>query len=186
MLRLSCVAGAIFSTVGTIVLLGIVVLTVCPAALPGLAPSLIAALLASVTAAGISFWRQRHNAAPAMTPGRAFNLWYALGFATVLTGVTTAVSLTSTYLGAGAAATATAVAGAFDVHAATASTLSLAASGQLAITAVRTPILIALSTNTVSKVVAAFAAGGRIYGTEVSIGLALVVATAWLPLLLLE
>ncbi|MEI8299729.1 MAG: MgtC/SapB family protein [Pseudomonadota bacterium] len=182
----SCVAGALFSTVGTIVLLGIVVLTICPAALPHLAPSLTAALLASVAGAGFSFWRQRHTEAPSLTHGRAFSLGYALGFAALLTGVTAAVSLASTYLGETAAATATAIAGAFDVHAATASTLSLAMAGKLVITGVRTPILIAVSTNTVSKVVAAFAAGGRRYGSEVSLGLALVVAAAWLPILIFD
>jgi uncharacterized membrane protein (DUF4010 family) len=185
-LRASCVAGALFSTVGTMVLLGIVALTVCPAALPGLAPSLVAALLTSVAAAGFSFWRQRHKAAPAPTLGRAFNLWYAVGFALVLSGVTAAVSLAATYLGDTAAAMATAIAGAFDVHAATASTLSLAASGKLAVTAVRTPVLIALSTNTVSKLVAAFAAGGRVYGAQVGVGLVLIVAMAWLPLLVFD
>lgn len=185
-LRSSCVAGALFSTVGTMVLLGVVVLTVCPAALPRLVPSLAAALLASVAAAGFSFWRQRHKAAPAPTPGRAFNLWYAVGFAAALTGVTAAVSLASTHLGDAAAATAAAVAGAFDVHAAAASSLSLAASGKLAITAVRTPILIALSTNTASKLVAAFVAGGRVYGSEVGIGLVITVAMAWLAVLVFD
>ena len=64
--------------------------------------------------------------------------------------------------------------------------MSLATAGKLAITSVRTPILIALTTNTVSKAVAAFAAGGRIYGTAVSAGLTLVVAAAWIPLALFD
>jgi uncharacterized membrane protein (DUF4010 family) len=182
-LRTACVAGALFSTVATVVLLAVVVLAVCPAALPGLAPSLLAALLTAAAAAGLSLWRQRHTAPPARSPGRAFNLWYALGFAAVLTAVTAAVSLASTYLGSTAAATTMAVAGAFDVHAAAASTLSLAASGKLAIAAVRTPILIALSTNTISKLIGAFVGGGVRYGAEVGLGLAVTLAAAWLPLL---
>jgi uncharacterized membrane protein (DUF4010 family) len=47
----SCVAGALFSTVATIVLLAVVVLAVCPSALSGLMPSLAAALLAAVASA---------------------------------------------------------------------------------------------------------------------------------------
>jgi uncharacterized membrane protein (DUF4010 family) len=148
-----------------------------------LAPSIVAALLGSLAVAGISYWRQRGNSVPAPTTGRAFNLWHAVGFATLLTGVTAVVSLTSTYLGDTAAAAATAVAGAFDVHAATTSTLMLAAGGKLTMAATRTPILIALSANTASKLVAAFVAGGRVYGMEVGVGLTLAVAMAWIPLL---
>jgi uncharacterized membrane protein (DUF4010 family) len=184
-LRASCVAGALFSTVATVLLLGIVVLAVFPSALGQLAPSLAAALAAALGAAGFSLWRQRGAARAAPTPGRAFNLLYAVGFAAILTSVTAAVSLADRYLGNTAAAAATAIAGAFDVHAAATSVLSLAAGGKLAIAAIRAPILIAFSTNTVSKLVAAFAAGGRTYGAEVALGLAITVAAAWLPLLVL-
>jgi uncharacterized membrane protein (DUF4010 family) len=179
----SCVAGALFSTVATIVLLAVVVLAVCPSALSGLMPSLAAALLAAVASAGLSFWRQRHKADATPSKGHAFNLLYAIGFATVLTAVTAVVSLASTYLGAAAAAAVTAVAGAFDVHAAAASTLSLAAAGKLAATAVRVPVLIAFSSNTAVKLIAAFTGGGRIYGAQVGVGLIVTLVAAWLPLL---
>ena len=163
-LRSSCVAGALFSTVATVVLLAVVVVMVCPAAFPAVAPSLVAALSTALAAAAFSFWRQRNKAASKPAEGRAFNLWYAVGFAALLTTVTAGVSLTSTYAGDNAAVAATALAGAFDVHAAAASTLSRAAGGHIAVTAVRLPILLAFSTNTVTKIIASFAAGGRNFG----------------------
>ena len=70
------------------------------------------------------------------------------------------------------------------MHAAAASTLSLAAAGKLGAEEIRVPILIAFSTNTISKLVAAFAGGGRAYGVWVSMGLALTVAAAWLPVVI--
>lgn len=185
-LRASCVAGALFSTVATIVLLGIVVLAVFPPALPILAPSLLVALVIVVASAAFSLWRARGKSTPARAPGRAFNLYHAVGFATILTAVTAVVSLVSRYHGGTAAGAAAALAGVFDVHAAAASTLSLAASGRVASTAIRLPILAAFSANTVSKLIAAFVAGGRHYGAQVGLGLILTLVAAWIPLLFMD
>jgi uncharacterized membrane protein (DUF4010 family) len=182
-LRAACVAGALFSTVATMVLLGVVGLAVCPPALPILAPSFGLALLVILVLAGLSLWRQRGRTVPTPTQGRAFNLFHAVGFAGLLAGVTAVVSLASQYLGGTAAGTAATLAGAFDVHAAAASTLSLAAGGKMPLTAVPMPVLAALSANTASKLGAAFVAGGRSYGIQVGVGLILTLAAAWIPLL---
>jgi hypothetical protein len=58
----------------------------------------------------------------------------------------------------------------------------LAAKGVIRPSAVLLPILIAFSTNTVSKVVAAFSTGGLRYGLPVTTGLLGIAAAAWLPL----
>jgi uncharacterized membrane protein (DUF4010 family) len=183
-LRAACVAGALFSTVATIVLLGVVVLAVFPPALKFLAPALALALVTILALAAASLWRQRGQPPVTPSPGRAFNVPYAIGFAALLTLVTAVVALAYRYLGDTAAETAAALAGAFDVHAAAASTLSLAAGGKVASSATQLPILAALSANTVSKLIAAFGAGGLYYGLEVSLGLVLTLAAAWMPLLL--
>jgi uncharacterized membrane protein (DUF4010 family) len=183
-LRVACVAGALFSTVATIVLLGAVALAVCPQAFPILMPSLGLAALVILFAAGLSLWRQRGRSAAAPPKGRAFNLVHALGFAALLAAVTAIVSFARQYLGSTAAVAAAAFAGMFDVHAATASTLSLAASGKTSLAAIHLPVLASLSANTLSKLVAAFVAGGRAYGTYVGLGLILMLIAAWAPLLL--
>lgn len=59
-------------------------------------------------------------------------------------------------IGAGLAA---AVTGIFDVHASAASTLSLGASGALPPSSLTAPILVAFTSNTISKLVAAFTTG---------------------------
>ncbi len=185
-LRIACVAGALFSTVATVVLLGIVVLTVYPPALRSLAPSLLVALAVIATLALIPLWLQRRSEPAGLLPGRAFNLLHAMGFALLLSFVTAAVSLVNASWGVAAARSATAVAGAFDVHAAAASTLALAASGKLAAPDVVLPIMLAFTTNTIMKCFAAFIGGGGAYGARVALGLVITAMAVWTPLLLLD
>lgn len=180
----SCVAGALFSTVATVVLLGVVVLAVFPPALSSLAPSLLCALAAAIAAAAVPLWRQHGAEPPARPAGRAFNLVYAMGFALLLVGVTAAVSFVDRSWGAGALATATALAGALDVHAAATSVVSLAASGKIAVQDVPLPVLVAFSANTIMKGIAAFIGGGRVYGAWVVVGIVFTAAAAWLPFVL--
>ncbi len=179
----ACVSGALFSTVATVVLLAIVVIAVHSPALATVLPSLAASLVTALGAAGLSLWRQRGSSAAPSTRGRAFNLLHAVGFAAILSGLTALMALVNTRYGQAAAELTGALAGFFDVHAAAASTLSLAASGALGSPSVLMPILIAFSTNTVSKLAGAFVAGGARYGLPVAGGLLAVVAAAWLPLL---
>jgi uncharacterized membrane protein (DUF4010 family) len=108
---------------------------------------------------------------------------HALGFAAVLVGVTAAMEFVNTrfgYVGTGVAA---AVTGIFDAHASATSALSLAASGALAPSSLLVPILIAFSTNTCSKLVAAFTTGGVRYGIPVASGLVAIAISVWVPLL---
>ncbi len=182
-MRNPCVAGAMFSSVATVVLLVLVVLAVCPAAFLSLAPSLGLALLVVIAAAFLSLRRQRDAVPAEPTKGRAFNLLYALGFAASLTAITAGVTFTSRYFGVTAAGLTAGLAGAFDVHAAAASTLSLAARGALPVADARLPVLVAFTANTGSKLVAAYGAGGRRFGTQVALGLVATAAATWVPLL---
>jgi uncharacterized membrane protein (DUF4010 family) len=84
------------------------------------------------------------------------------------------------HIGAGVAA---AVTGIFDVHASATSTLSLVASGVLSPSGLLVPILVAFSTNTCSKLVAAFTTGGVRYGIPVASGLLAIAIGVWAPLL---
>jgi uncharacterized membrane protein (DUF4010 family) len=170
--------------VATVVLLGVVVLAVYPPALSSLLPSLLSALAAAIAAAAVPLWRQRGTKPSTPASGHAFNLVYAMGFALLLAGVTAGVSLVDRNWGGSAAVAAAALAGAFDVHAAATSTLSLAAAGKLAAQDTSLPVLVAFSTNSFMKGIAAFVGGGRAYGAWVVLGIAFTVVAAWLPLLL--
>ena len=179
----ACVSGALFSTVATVLLLGAVAATVSVQGLRQLGPSLLAGLVAALAGAALSLRRRPKTAALEATGGRAFNLWHAAGFAVLLSVVTTVTSLAAKYFGQPSVTLSAALAGFFDVHAAATSALSLSAAGLLAGPALLTSVLVAVTTNTISKMVAAFSTGGMRYGLRVSAGLALVVAAMWAPLL---
>lgn len=74
----------------------------------------------------------------------------------------------------------TAVAGFFDVHAAAGSALSLLAGGALEARPALLAMLLAITSNTVSKGFAALA-GGWGYALRVNASLLLVLLAAWLP-----
>lgn len=182
-LLLACVSGAMFSTLATILLLGIVAVALHVPVLRVIAPSIVLALIVILAIASASLRRKQGRQDVEPPKGRAFNLWHAIGFATLLSVVTSTVALASAHFGQSAVNLATALAGFFDVHAASASAFSLAANHKLEARGVLVPMLLAVTTNTLSKMGAAFVAGGRAYALRVSAGLLVVLAAAWAPLL---
>lgn len=186
-LRSACVSGALCSTVATVVLLAVVAATVSPDGLRLLGPSLIAGLAAAIGAAGASLRHRPVTAPDAVPRGRAFNLFYAIGFALLLSGLTAATAYMTNRFGELAVSLGAALAGFFDVHAAAASALSVAATTTpLPPAEVVMAVLLAVTTNTVSKLVAAVSTGGLAYGIRVAAGLILVVLAMWAPFLWLR
>lgn len=181
-LRSACVSGALCSTVATVLLLAVVAATVSRDGLRLLGPSLAAGLTAAVAAAVASL-RHRPGKAPHTAPrGHAFNLLYAVGFALLLSALTVAMAYMTNRFGLLAVSLGAALAGFFDVHAAAASALSVAAtSAPLAPAELVIAVLLAVTTNTASKLVAALSAGGLAYGVRVAAGLILVVVAMWAP-----
>jgi uncharacterized membrane protein (DUF4010 family) len=72
-----------------------------------------------------------------------------------------------------------ALAGFADTHSAAVSIASLVASGRVSPADAVSPILAALSTNTVSKIIVAWTAGGRSFALRLIPGLLLVISAAW-------
>ena len=103
---------------------------------------------------------------------------HAVTLALLLSGATALMSFVNARFGHSAAGVTAAISGLFDVHAAAASTL---APDEMVFA-----ILFAFSSNTFSKLVAAFWSGGAIYGLRVAVGLIAVAAAAWAPLLWLS
>jgi len=179
--RTACVAGALSSTVATMVLMAIVVVAVDPASLRACAPSLLAGTAAAIAGVLLSL-RGNFGSDAEIARGRAFNLLHALTFAAALSALTAGMAFLRNHVGGWAVAVSTALAGFFDVHAAAASALSLAASGGAPRAGMLTAVLLALSTNTISKIVAALATGGTAYGLRVLAGLLAVLGALWAPL----
>jgi uncharacterized membrane protein (DUF4010 family) len=182
-LLLPCVSGALFSTLSTVALLAIVAVAVYSPALPVIAPSIVAAFAVVVVAALTSLRRTPNMQVADAPKGRAFNLLHAIGFAVLLSVVTTGIALVNArfgHLGVGVGA---AIAGFFDVHASAASVFALAGDEKLPVNDVLVPMLIAFTTNTISKAVGAYVGGGSAYALRVCTGLAAVLLAAWVPLL---
>lgn len=176
----ACVSGALFSNVATIPQLFLVAAAIHPAALATLAPSLLAGWICSIIIAGISVLAHRETAETPVTQGHAFNLMHALGFALILTIVTSAVALANGYFGHTAAGVGAAIAGFADAHAAATSVLSLGASGQLNPAQILWAVLLGFSTNVVSKLIAATVSGGLAFASRVGAGSIVALAVVWL------
>lgn len=178
-LRPACVGAAMFSSVATYLQLGLIALALHPPSLAVLAIPLAAGALVALVSAGMGLLRPTESADATIGPGQAFNIPHALGFATLLTTVTIAVSLAQSHWGTRMAALASALAGLADAHAAAGSALSMIAAGQIDAGSVVFLVLLGLSTNTLSRSVIAFSSGGAAYGWRVSLGLFGATFAAW-------
>lgn len=168
-----------FSSVATYLQLGLIALALHPPSLAVLAIPLAAGALVALVSAGMGLLRPTESADATIGPGQAFNIPHALGFATLLTTVTIAVSLAQSHWGTRMAALASALAGLADAHAAAGSALSMIAAGQIDAGSVVFLVLLGLSTNTLSRSVIAFSSGGAAYGWRVSLGLFGATFAAW-------
>ncbi|MBI3231013.1 MAG: MgtC/SapB family protein [Burkholderiales bacterium] len=181
----ACVAGALLSTVATFLLLLVVTLTIAPSQLSTLAPSFLSALLCACLVAGASLLGKHHSGKYVQPHGHAFSIRQAIAFALILTCATAAVAFAHNYFGATAVLLGAALAGLVDVHAAAGSLLSLVDSkGTLSQANCLLALLLAISSNTASKMIAAWLAGNKAYAWRTSSGLLLILLAAWLPYLL--
>jgi uncharacterized membrane protein (DUF4010 family) len=179
-LHAGAVAGAAASSVATIVQLAIVVGLVSLSVLRELILSLIAAGLAAVGYALVFAWRsarQFQDREP--PPGRPFDPKTALLFMLVV-GVALLISAALTqWLGDRGLVLASGLAGFGDAHAAAISAATLAQSERASTQFSTLAILVAFTTNAVSKSVVAFSMGTRQFALELLPGLVLMVAGAW-------
>jgi uncharacterized membrane protein (DUF4010 family) len=178
-------AGAVLSSVATIVQLVLVLATVSPLALRVMARPLLAAGVAAVAVGAFLTHRAaRAPDPPHVVPGRPFRMRMALAFAALFTAVALLSAALQHWLGAPGLLGGVALAGFADAHSTAASVASLVATGALAPDAAVLPILVAVSTNSVTKTVLAVASGGRAFAARVVPGTVLVIAAAWAAMLL--
>jgi uncharacterized membrane protein (DUF4010 family) len=120
------------------------------------------------------------NMQPQVKQRRMFSLRDTIGFALLLATVTAVVAWINQSAGLSAAAATTALAGLADAHAAAASVLTMGAAGSIDARQTTLLLLIALTSNTCSKLVASWA-GGAPFAKRVMPALVLIVLAAWLP-----
>lgn len=174
------VAGAVLSTLATILQMAVVVAATSLPVLRALgAPLVCAGVAAGVYGLIFSFAALRQKPEDGSEAGQAFSLATALGFALTLAAVLVASGALRERFGQAGTLVAAGVAGLADTHSAAISIASLVAAGKLTPGDAVAPILVGLSTNTLSKMIFAGTSGGRSFALRVIPGLVLVALAAW-------
>ena len=182
----AAVAGAVLSTVATIVQMAVVIAAVSPPTLRALfVPLICAGVVAVVYGAVFTIKTLRQKIDEAPEPGQAFSLSTAFLFALILSIVLVVAAALREWFGEAGTIAAAALAGLVDTHAAAISIASLVAAGQMSPADAVIPILAGISSNTISKLIFATVSGGRAFAIRVLPGLILVAAAAWLGGLIL-
>jgi len=178
-------AGAVLSSVATILEMAILLAATSRAVLTTLRLPLLASGVAAVSYGGVlTFLCLRQQTPESRERGRPFSLKTALLLAGTIAAVLFLSAALHTWFGARGLLAAVAIAGFADAHSAAVSAAALVAAGKLPAQQAVIPILAGLTTNTLSKMVVAGFAGGRRYAAQVFPGLIFMVAAAWLALVL--
>lgn len=176
----SAVAGAVLSTVATIVQLALVLAATSTTTLRSLSVPLVSAGSAAVVYGTVFTVRALQLKTEGETQsGRAFSLSTALVFAVTLSCILVASAALREWFGERGIILAAAIAGFVDTHSAAISVASLVASGKMSAGAAIFPILAGFSTNTISKIFLAGTSGGRSFALRVIPGLIIVALAAW-------
>jgi uncharacterized membrane protein (DUF4010 family) len=178
----ACIAGALFSCIATVVQMSLVIAAVHLPLLPHLLPHLMLGLLSALMVVALSLRRQQSSADQLPQTSRVFNLWHAVGFALLMSLTTASLAVANARFGQLAVTIGVTLGGFFDAHAAAASVFSLIANGTHPANNAALPMLLALSSNTVSKLGVAFISGGATFGFRVGAGLLTILTALWLPL----
>ena len=175
------VAGAVLSTVATVILLAVVLAATSWQAFSVLKLSLLAAGLAAIVYGVLLTFRSIRQGTPASLPmGRVFSLKTTFIFAATIALVQLVSAALDFRFGRSGVMATAAVAGFADTHSPAVAVASLVASGKLVADESVLPILAALTTNTVTKMVVAVSSGGRRFAWQIIPGLIFVILGAWL------
>ena len=178
------VAGAVLSTVATIVQMVVVLAATDRATLYQMRLPLIASGVAAVAyGVVLTMMCVREEVPVPEQKGRAFSLKSAVFFAGLIAVMLFLSAALNAWLGKTGVLVAAAVSGFADTHSAAVSVASLVAGGKFAAANSVLPILAAMSTNTVSKAVVAISTGGRGFAMHVIPGLVIVIGAAWVAAL---
>lgn len=180
--------GAVWSSVATWALAVVLSAAVSPAGALAVLPAAAAGALAGAAWAGalVHAGRRRtadakRDAAPNLADERvsSLRLREALLVAALLSAVTLVVAWAERRHGAAGVFAAATIAGFGDSHSAVLSTAGLLKAGELTAADFVRCVLLAVSANTLTRVLVAWVAGGRGYAWRVATGLALGTGAAW-------
>jgi len=173
-------AGAVLSSLSTVLQLALLVAVLAPALLAKLALPLASAGVVAAAYAAAFTWRALHageDTAP--VEGRAFELSAAVLYAALIGAVLTLTAALNAWTGERGALITAAISGLADAHAAAVAAASLLTAGKISAALAVSSVLAGFSANTLVKAVLAFVSGGRPYAMRVVPGLALMLVAAW-------
>lgn len=174
------VAGAVLSSVATVVQLAILIAATNVPTLQALwLPLILSGAAAILYGGAFTLWALKQKTQKHETQGNAFNLTTALTFAAILAVVLLAAAAAQDWFGEAGVLAAASVAGFADTHSAAVSVASLVSDGRIKPPQTVIPVLAAFTTNTVTKMVFAVTAGGRAFAFYVIPGLLLMLVAAW-------
>jgi uncharacterized membrane protein (DUF4010 family) len=175
------VSGALLSNVATVLFLAVVIAATSRDVLRQVAPALLAAGAAAVGFAAIFSFRalrQDDGEVEAMG-GRPFDFRIALKLALTVSTVLAVAVWLQQRLGASGGLLGVALGGFADAQAGAISASTLVSQGALSPESGASGVLLALTTNTLSKLVAAWSTGTARYATVLTAGLLFLLGTTW-------
>jgi len=175
----ACFTGAMASNISTALLMAAIATAADPRLMTVLAWPLLAAggVVLVWTAASLRHPPASANDKPG--PERVFGVRQSLGFAALLSGVTAVVAWLSDHAPSEARDLGVALAGFADVHAASAAAFALSASHKIQPAEAALPMLLAMTTNCLSKVTGAWVSGGPRFGLRIATALLAMMTAAW-------
>jgi uncharacterized membrane protein (DUF4010 family) len=174
------VAGAVLSSVATIVQLALLIAAVSLETLRAFWLPLVVSGGAAIVYGGIfTVWALEHRAEDHPTPGNAFSLKTALTFAAILAVILVIAAAAQDWFGETGVLIAASIGGLADTHSAAVSVASLVQEKRIEASMAIVPILAAITANTVTKAAFAITTGGRAFALYVIPGLILMAAAAW-------
>ena len=174
------VAGAVLSTLATVIQMAALLLATNRATFDAMRLPLLFAGVAAVAYGLVFTIRLKGVRGDGPAPrGRAFDPKVSLLFAVTVSAILFLAAFLQHRLGNRGLEVAVALAGFADTHAAAISAASLVAAGRVMASDAVVPILAGMTTNTITKAVAAAAAGGRTFALQTVPGLLLVIGAAW-------
>lgn len=177
------VAGAVISSVASIIQIGILVGLVSQALLLRMAlPLLAAGATVAIYAALFAVHTEKDGGERKVPAGRPFDPKTVLLFVLLVGGAIIVSALLTRWLGNRGLLIASAISGLADAHAAAVSAASLAVNGSIPLDFAALGVLIGFSVNTLSKCVLAFWVGNRRFGFAFAPAILLSVSAAWVVL----
>lgn len=173
-------AGAVLSTVATTLQMILVLLVANAATARALAlPMALAAVTAIAYAVFFVILSSHKAPSHEAASGRAFDLRLALVFALTVSLILLLCAFLNQTFGSRGLLLAAALSGFADTHATAISMAALVSSAKLTPQAAVLPVLLGFATNSATKLVVAFIAGGYRFGLKIALGLVLVLLAAF-------